>query len=1068
MRIRRSLALIFVLSVCCAGLCARTSRAASLPDSLVELRRMVAHSRPNDPALLALAERVVAQRQSSRGAKPAEVADAIEWLGRVQFNRVDYIAADSLFERAVALRRSVRKPEPLALASTLALQAESQRVTKHLARAESTATQVLAMIDHHALRDTVLMIRVQHTIGNVLAERGAATRACDALALAVRLGESRAHPDSILLGQSHRFLARAMSVAGDHRGARASYARAAAIQEAALGPDNPELASTLLLTAMVASTQGDFVGQRRLAERALAIREKIYGPDHPVVAIAVSTLGGALRNMGDIESALPLYQRAVTIQRASKRGGPFDLALALNNLGSALLVAGDGARARTYLEEARAVREKAFGPGAGSNLWSLTQLANSMWMTGDLPAARSEIERAVSLVDSTNFADTALDLAEALQIQGGIARAQGRKADALMAYERAYALSDSILGAESSSTIETLANLAIMRAESGKSRQAWADAKRLDAQSRRYLQLSARSLSEYEALLLQRSRASGLDLMLSLAEGPQGAEPGARLELADAVVRARLLVLDQLADERRALPHGDPALAAPVKELEDARDALAHAMVEALRQGRALDSTIVLARGRREAAERELAARSERFDLGLRRSDVGFAEVIGSLPPHSALVSYLRHDPPSLSLRASAVEDSAALAVRRYSAMVLPAGAREPVLIPLGSAATLERAIALWLEACATPPSADRALARAAERRCDALGRTVRTLAWDPIARVLGATERVFVVPDGALHTVNFLALPDARGGYLVERGPTLHRLTAERDLLPWGAADGAGRGLLALGGADFDRAEDSADEPLALATTSTSLARASVPDSLRLHFPSLPQTAEEAAQVAALWRTSGSPDAAEVAESSGRAASESAFKRLAPGRRVLHVATHGFALGDGSGRARVIGARGIGAVVGGTRPSARERRAVLLPGLALAGANVPHALGSDDGFLTAEEITSLDLSGTEWAVLSACETGFSDPHAPEAVQGLQRAFRRAGVHTVIMSLWAVDDVATREWMRQLYSARLSEHLDTATAMRSACRKLLAERREQGRSTHPFGWAAFVAAGDWR
>jgi len=1039
-----------------------------LPDSLAELRRMAAQARPNDPALLALAERVVAQRQSARGAKPADVADAIEWLGRVQFNRVDYIAADSLFERAVALRRSERKPAPLALASTLALQAESQRVTKHLARAESTATQVLAMIDQRALRDTVLMIRVQHTLGNVLAERGQATRACEALAVAVRLGESRAHPDSILLGQSHRFLARAMSVAGDLRGARASYARAAAIQEAALGPDNPELATTLLLTAMVASSEGDYVAQRRLAERALAIREKTFGPDHPVVAITVSTLGGALRNLGDIESALPLYERAVAIQRASKRGGPFDLALALNNLGSALLVAGDGARARTFLEEARAVREKAFGPGAGSNPWSVTQLANAMWITGDLPAARSEIERAVALVDSANFADTVLDLAEALQIQGGIARTQGREADALVAYERAYALSDSILGAESSSTIEALANLAIIRAESGKSREAWADAKRLDAQSRRYLQLSARSLSEHEALLLQRSRASGLDLMLSLAAGPQGAEPGARLELADAVVRARLLVLDQLADERRALPFGDPALAAPVKELEDARDALARAMVDALRQGRALDSTVVMARARREIAERELAARSERFDFGLRRSDVGFAEVIGAMPPRSALVSYLRHDPPSLSLRASTVEDSSALAARRYSAMVLPAGAREPVLISLGSAAPLERAIALWLEACATPPSADPALARAAERRCDALGRTVRTLAWGPIARVLGAAERVFVVPDGALHTVNFLALPDARGGYLVERGPTLHRLTAERDLLPWGASDGAGHGLLALGGADFDHAEDSAGEPLALAATSTGLVRAGTPDSLRLHFPSLPQTAEEAAQVAALWRTSGSPDAADVAESSGRAASESAFKRLAPGRRVLHVATHGFALGDGASRGGVNGARGIGAVVGGARPGARERRAVLLPGLALAGANVPHAAESEDGFLTAEEITSLDLSGAEWAVLSACETGFSDPRAPEAVQGLQRAFRRAGVHTVIMSLWAVDDVATRGWMRQLYSARLGEHLDTATAMRLACRRVLSERRAQGRSTHPFGWAAFVAAGDWR
>jgi CHAT domain-containing protein len=237
------------------------------------------------------------------------------------------------------------------------------------------------------------------------------------------------------------------------------------------------------------------------------------------------------------------------------------------------------------------------------------------------------------------------------------------------------------------------------------------------------------------------------------------------------------------------------------------------------------------------------------------------------------------------------------------------------------------------------------------------------------------------------------------------------------------------------------------------------------VPDSVRIRFGALPETGAEADAVSRLWREHRKPDA-DVAELVGPAATEEAFKRLAPGRRVLHLATHGFALGADAA-AGPEGSRGIGGVGAGERP-ADERIAALVPGLALAGANAPASASRDDGFLTAEEITAMDLSSVEWAVLSACETGLSDPHAVEAVQGLHRAFRRAGARTVIMSLWAVDDAATGAWMRRLYQARLVDHASTAESVRAACREMLRERRAAGLDTHPFRWAAFVATGDWR
>jgi len=142
----------------------------------------------------------------------------------------------------------------------------------------------------------------------------------------------------------------------------------------------------------------------------------------------------------------------------------------------------------------------------------------------------------------------------------------------------------------------------------------------------------------------------------------------------------------------------------------------------------------------------------------------------------------------------------------------------------------------------------------------------------------------------------------------------------------------------------------------------------------------------------------------------------------------------------------------------------------LMLSGLALAGANqrASATVTEEDGILTAEEIAGLDLTGVEWAVLSACDTGVGEIQAGEGVFGLRRAMQLAGVHTLVMSLWPVDDEATRAWMTALYRARLVDQVDTSAAVRRAGTRVLEARRASGRSTHPFYWAAFVAAGDWR
>jgi CHAT domain-containing protein len=253
--------------------------------------------------------------------------------------------------------------------------------------------------------------------------------------------------------------------------------------------------------------------------------------------------------------------------------------------------------------------------------------------------------------------------------------------------------------------------------------------------------------------------------------------------------------------------------------------------------------------------------------------------------------------------------------------------------------------------------------------------------------------------------------------------------------------------------------------------------------------FQPLPATREEAQIVAELWKRSvkagwpgglsrgflrtGAEDRG-VVVLTGKDATEGAFKRLAPGRRVLHVATHGFFLDEksrwatGPATTRSIGE--FARLGNGDRPPILHPHPLRLSGFVLAGANRIDELGPDDedGILTSEEIAAMNLRGAEWAVLSACDTGVGAVQDVEGVVGLRRAFQVAGVRTLIMSLWAVDDRATRRWMEELYRNRLEDGASTLDSVHQASLSVLESGRSGGDWEHPFFWAAFVAAGDWR
>jgi MYXO-CTERM domain-containing protein len=193
-----------------------------------------------------------------------------------------------------------------------------------------------------------------------------------------------------------------------------------------------------------------------------------------------------------------------------------------------------------------------------------------------------------------------------------------------------------------------------------------------------------------------------------------------------------------------------------------------------------------------------------------------------------------------------------------------------------------------------------------------------------------------------------------------------------------------------------------------------------------------------------------------------GTAATEAAVK-AAHAPAILHIATHGFFLADtregGGGKA---GARAL-VLDTGVPPDTsilRTAQPLLRSGLLFAGANGVRG-DNDDGVLTALEASGLELTGTQLVVLSACESGVGEVRSGDGVYGLRRAFVIAGSETQVMSLWKVDDDATRDLMVAFYDA-LRGGADRAAALRSAQQSLY----QTPKYAHPHFWAAFILSGD--
>lgn len=308
-------------------------------------------------------------------------------------------------------------------------------------------------------------------------------------------------------------------------------------------------------------------------------------------------------------------------------------------------------------------------------------------------------------------------------------------------------------------------------------------------------------------------------------------------------------------------------------------------------------------------------------------------------------------------------------------------------------------------------------------------------LLWKPITPYLEGINTVYFSPVAFLHYISFPAIPVTPDSCLMDRY-NLHQLTTTAELLREPQQKKMKSAEL-FGGIYYSDSHTPETN-----VTGMLKQRAAIEE----EFPYLSETASEVDSIGKYMKNEG----VSIRELKGADATEQAFYALdnnSPG--IIHLATHGFYI---SGKENIERNKFLAKY-----PNAKYK-SMQRTGLAFAGANATWQgevkPDKEDGILTSNELSLLNLEQTDLVVLSACETGLGEVNS-EGVWGLQRGFKEAGVHSMIISLWNVNDKAASAFMQIFYKNWL-DGVDKYDAFNRAIKEIRAKYPD------PFYWASFV------
>ncbi|MFN0008639.1 MAG: CHAT domain-containing protein [Planctomycetota bacterium] len=964
-------------------------------------------------------EEVLALRLAAVPRNDKDVLGTRRRLGELCRLLGDLPRARSLAEESLAELEQILAPDDVdlqiarqGLAIVLGMQGET-------AAARELLEPGLAILERRLPDSDPNLLGMRINMASLLQDSGALHAATPILRRVIETLERAQPRDEVRLALARSNLGGLLYNLGESEEAMELTLKAREVFERMLPDDHNYVSLARGNEAALLVARGDLLRAREILEHELEIRERTRPPDDPDLHLTRGQLAGVLSGLGDTRGARVLMEQALEGVEANFPPGHPSVSRARSNLASLLGAAGDHEAARALLEQALAVQEVVLPPEAIALASTRLNLARTLEALDELPAARELMEKSLKGFEAV-LTEGDPSLREARTSMAILRMRQEDLAGARQGFERVLATDLAFRPADGPEVQKSRMNLALVLGMTGALEPMGALVRDVvDAYRRRLV--SAHALSDRELGEAVHEADNPVSTVLMLAaepESPADLQPRAfeLVETLRSVASATPGELGEVSD--------DPQIAELRRAVLDRRGEVQDRAAEAQRPGADRSrSTQALAAAVRELDQAERELRGALEAQGRVPRAIELTALAQALPVGSAAVGYRRYSVSRRDVDGGAVTDML------LAHVVTSEG--DLARVELGRLDAVDGAISRWRAALGESPGRGLSVgARPASADDPArAGEILRALVLDPVSKAAGDARTLHVCPDDDLFLVPLDALP-LEGGLVGDRLAIRNEISFARLLGALEPPKGEPI-LLAMGGIDFGPAGS---------------------------FTPLSGSQAEVEEIGELFERKF-PGQGRLL--TGSAATRASFVEQAPSARYVHLATHGYFAGeempstsDTRSTGKLWSASSLHETVAGMAPMS-------LCGLAFAGANTePDASGRAPGILTAEELSGLDLSGCELAVLSACETNVGIRRAGQGIRSLQTGLRAAGARTTLTTLWRVGDQAARELMVEFYRRVWEGGESKAEALWNAKRTM----RERGVPARE--WAAWVLYGD--
>jgi CHAT domain-containing protein len=742
-------------------------------------------------------------------------------------------------------------------------------------------------------------------------------------------------------------------------------------------------------------------------------------------ALALGNLAQCNSHLGNYERALKLLRQSLQLrEKVFGIEHPF-YASALQGLGEFYLKTEKYTIGEPLILACIAIREKELGATHWETLNSMDLLATIFLETGRIDSAELLLREVIARHDTLEEA-TDVQRAGFLNSLGEVLLRKNELISAEKCFEKAVLLQEKRITEAADVYLQSLQELARTSFLLGKFDRAEVYYKMAQKREFEFLNVLFPHFSERERQIYFKPFALELERYATFANEAAVENPAIGGQLLDLRMATRGILFSASQKNREQFRRSGNL--PNYEKWRQARERLANLMLEPPENAEKFGFTAAELNETIRMLEKKLGSESENFRQENEKTTFHWQDLRDALAPEEAAIEIIRFK------KQGAIELNEVIYV---GILVTREMTEQPLFFHFGDGNELETVIFdLYQSEIArySPISA---------RRNSPAFRNF----WEPIEQHLGDKKRIFFALDGVFHKINLGTLRTMDGQFLSEKYDFRY-LTNLSDLVSNRNSETSNNQkrvnvapttAILIGNPTFNLSGNFIKNPISESNSEVNLRT--------IELRPLPESETEVRDINHFFIEKGWNSQVFVQKN----AIESVVKSV-DSVTVLHIATHGFFLEK-------------------TKDSPQNdtiyifKSPLLRSMLFFAGAEnqllrgqIDFSEKEQDGILTAYEVQNMSLEQTELVTLSACQTGLGDVESGEGVFGLQRAFQIAGAKSLLMSLWPVDDVATRLLMTVFYEKWLGGYSKIESLR-------IAEAAVRARFPEPAKWGGFVLIG---